>query len=255
MIRVILVDDEPLALEELSRLIGTDAEFEIVARASDGKEALEEIKKTPVDVAFLDIDMPGLNGLEVADRLASDWETPPLVVFATAHNQYAIEAFEANAVDYILKPFDPERLNKTLARIKEELKSRHLVKEKIYNVEDYLIQKKVLKKLVGRKRLSREKVIIDPHQVYFFHARLADVTAQLTEDEFLVNNTLKELAANLDQRHFTQVHKAYIVNLDRVEKVIPLFSGNYQVSMKGGKFLVPLSRRYVKKMKQLLRTW
>ena len=255
MIRVMVVDDETLSREELIRLIGENPQFQVVTSASNGTEALEKMKKTEVDVIFLDIEMPGLTGLEVASRFA-EWEKPPLVVFVTAYHEYAVQGFEANAIDYILKPYDPERLKKALTRVKEFLKNKIPAKEKLISLEDYLIQKGVLKKLIGRRRKSKERIVIEPTQLYYFHAELAEVFAHLENEDLIVNMTLKDLLANLDPARFAQTHKAYIVNLDKIEKVSPMFSGNFQITLKDSKkTTVPLSRRYARHLKQLLGNW
>ncbi len=256
MIRVMLVDDEPLAQEELTRLISQDKEFQVMANAHSGTEALEKLKTTPAEVVFLDIEMPGANGLEVAGRLAEEWEKPPLVVFATAYHEYAVKAFEANAIDYILKPYDPERLKKTLARVKAFLQSKASSKEKLMSLVDYSVQKGLLRRLIGRRRLSKERVFVDPAQVYFFHAELAEIWARVENEDLLINSTLKELLQTLDPAHFCQTHKAYVVNLDKIEKVSPMFSGNFEIILKDSKHSkLPLSRRYAKKLKQLMGGW
>ena len=255
MIRVMVVDDEQLSHEELKLLIAEDPQFQVLEEAENGIEALEKIKQAAVDVIFLDIEMPGLNGLEVAGRLA-EWDHPPLVVFATAYNEYAIPAFEAHAIDYLLKPYDPERLKKTLIRIKETLKNKIPSKQKLMSLENYLIQKGILKKLVGHRRSSKERIVIEPAQVYYFYAKLSEVFAYLADEELIINITLKDLVANLDPIQFAQTHKAYIVNLDKIEKVSPMFSGNFEITLKAPKrSTIPLSRRYAKNLKGLLGSW
>ena len=252
MIRVMLVDDEPLAREELTRLIKEDTGFQIVAESGNGEDALQKIKKNKPEVIFLDIEMPGLSGLEMASNLAY-WKNPPLVVFATAYNEYAIQAFEANAIDYVLKPYDPKRLGQTFARIKEGLKGKASSRENLVSLEEDLIRKGVLKKLVGHRRKMKDRIVIDPAEVYYFRSEYAEVLARLAGEELIVRATLKELLASLDPARFTQTHRAYIVNLDKIEKVSPLFSGNFEISFKDHSLpQVPLSRRYAKNLKTLL---
>lgn len=255
MIRVMLVDDESLAQEELKRLIACDKEFQVVAAASNGKEALEKIEKGSIDVVFLDIEMPGMNGLEVASSLART-ENPPRIVFATAFNQYAIDAFTVNAVDYILKPYQPGRVAQTLERIKEVLKTQEIFRERLIALEDTLIQKGVLKKIVGHARNSKERVVLDPAEIFYFYAHLAEVFAYCAGGEYIVNTTLKELSENLNAAQYAQTHKAYIVNLGKIEKVTPMFSGNFEIVLKDPKHTkIPLSRRYAKSVKSLLGSW
>ncbi|MBI4115738.1 MAG: response regulator [Candidatus Omnitrophica bacterium] len=255
MIRVMVVDDEPLAQEELVRLISEDKDFQIISQAGNGAEALQQMKKLPVDVVFLDIEMPRLNGLEVTSRL-TEWENPPRVVFATAYHQYAIEAFEANAIDYLLKPYEPSRLKKTLERIKELFKTEKPSRERLISLEDDLIRKGVLKKIVGHKRNAKDRIVLDPTEVYYFFAHLAEVLAYTANGELIVNSTLKELLANLDPAHFAQTHKSYMVNLGQIEKVSPLFSGNFEITLKHPSLpKIPLSRRYAKGIKSRLGSW
>ncbi|HNV85654.1 MAG TPA: LytTR family DNA-binding domain-containing protein [Candidatus Omnitrophota bacterium] len=259
MIRVLIADDEPLAREELEKLISANGDFQVVAQASGGKDALGKLEKEDVEVAFLDIEMPGLNGLEVASRLA-EWEDPPLVVFATAYEQYAVQAFEANAIDYILKPYDPARIQKTLAKIRERASRTSEAtagsKEKLVALEDYLIRRGTIKKLVGHRRNSKDRIVIDSAQVFFFYAELAEVLARVLEEDLIVRSTLKDLAEMLDPARFAQTHKAYIVNIDKIAKVAPMFSGNFQIILKDPKQTkIPLSRRYARDLKKLLGNW
>ena len=255
MIKVLIADDELLAREELSHLLEQDKQFEIVGTASSGRDALEKLKKKETDVVFLDIEMPGLSGLEVASRL-SEWENPPLVIFATAYDEYAFKAFEANAIDYILKPYDAKRFQKTLERIKELLKNKTPSKPQLVSLEKDLILQGILKKIVGHKRNSKERMIIDPGQVYYFFANLSEVLAHLENEEFILNATLKDLVEKLDPSVFIQTHKAYLVNLNKIEKVSPLFSGNFQITLKDPKkSSIPLSRRYAANLKRCLGGW
>jgi len=255
MIRAVVVDDESLARAEMSRLIRENTDFQVIGEASNGEEALQIIKLKKPDLVFLDIDMPKLNGLEVAGHLC-DWEDPPLVVFATAFHQHALEAFDMHAIDYVLKPYDPERLKKCFEKVKERLESKSPNRERLTSLEDYLIKQGTIKKLVGHRRNAKDRIVIQPEEVFYFFAKLAEVTVHLENQEFIVNSTIKEIAANLNPEQFAQTHRAYIVNLNKIEKVSPLFSGNFQITLKGPKAeKIPLSRRYAKRIKQLLGNW
>lgn len=255
-IPVLIADDEPLARDELSRLIDENGSFEIVHRAANGSEALELLKKDPqIKVVFLDIDMPGLSGLQVASRLA-DWPAPPLVVFATAYDRYAVEAFDANAIDYVLKPYDPERLKKTFAKVKASLERSGEARDRLVALDQHLIQKQIIRKLVGHERNRKDRILIHPEEVFYFFAKFTEVVARLRDRELVVNATLKELLSSLDAEKFAQTHKSYIVNLDKVEKVSPMFSGNFEISLRGLPDLrIPLSRRYARQVKDHLGNW
>ncbi|HOW59172.1 MAG TPA: response regulator [Candidatus Omnitrophota bacterium] len=255
MIRVMVVDDEALAREELKRLVMQDRDFTVIDMATNGSEALQKIEKEIPEVVFLDIEMPGPNGLEVASHLASS-ENPPRIVFATAFNQYAIDAFNMNAIDYILKPYQPERVQKTLDRIKEILKTKEIFKGKLIALEDTLIQKGMLQKVVGHRRNSKERIVLDLTEICYFYAHLAEVFAYSHHGEFIINSTLKELIQNLNAPQYAQTHKAYIVNLSKIEKVTPLFNGNFEITLKDPKQAkIPLSRRYAQHIKALLGSW
>ena len=253
MIRVMVVDDEALARERMVRLVASDPELELVAQAADGVEAMRLLAKQSVDVLFLDIDMPGKNGIEVALELA-DQKTPPRVVFVTAHNEFAVKAFEAHAIDYVLKPFDPERLRKSFERVKEAVKLKQPAREQLAAFGDDYAAK--VRKIVGRRPNSKERVLIDPADVFYFNAHLAQVTAHLSEKEFIVNLTLDELEQSLDSVHFARSQRAYIVNLSKVEKVVPMFNENYELILKDTAHThIPLARRNAKEFKQKLGNW
>ncbi|HTL46485.1 MAG TPA: LytTR family DNA-binding domain-containing protein [Verrucomicrobiae bacterium] len=255
-IKVMIVDDEPLARDEMSRFVSANAAFQVAETASTGEEALKKLKAQPdIDVVFLDIEMPGISGLEVAAKLA-DWPSPPLVVFATAYHQYAIEAFEAKAIDYILKPYDPARLRKTFEHAEELVQMKGAAKERLMALEEHLAKKGMLKKWMGHARNAKDRVVINPEEVYYFYAKYTEVIAVLQGKELIVNSTLKDLLENLDASRFAQTHKAYIVNLDKVEKVSPMFSGNFEILLKPPlASKIPLSRRYARQLKASLGSW
>lgn len=253
MIKVMVVDDEVFARERMVKLIASDPELEVVAQAADGVEALRLLEKNAVDVLFLDIDMPGKNGIEVALELADD-PASPRVVFVTAHNEFAVKAFEAHAIDYVLKPFDPERIQKSFERVKEAVKLKKPMGEKLAALGDDYAAK--VRKIVGRRANSKERVLIDPAEVLYFYASLARVSAYLGDKEWLVTLTLEELERSLDPAQFARSHRAYIVNLSKVEKVVPMFNENYELILKDpAKTHIPLARRNAKEFKKKLGNW
>ena len=253
MIRVMVVDDEALARERMAKLVASDPELELVAQAADGAEAMRLLEKHPVDVLFLDIDMPGKSGIEVALELA-DQKKPPRVVFVTAHNEFAVQAFEAHAIDYVLKPFDPERLRKSFKRVKEAVKLNQPVGEKLAAFGDDYATK--VRKIVGRRPNSKERILIDPSDVFYFSAHLTQVSAYLGDKKWIVTLTLDELERSLDPAHFARSHRAYIVNLRKVEKVVPMFNENYELILKdNARTHIPLARRNAKEFKTKLSNW
>ncbi|OGW81599.1 MAG: hypothetical protein A3G33_01865 [Omnitrophica bacterium RIFCSPLOWO2_12_FULL_44_17] len=253
MISTFIVEDEIPARNELKRFLQAEDAFELIGEAADGEEALEMIKRLRPDIVFLDIHMPKKNGLEVAAALAGLPETP-LIIFVTAYDEYAIQAFEVNAIDYILKPYDQERFKKACEKAKSALIDRSAAKEKLSSLNSYYEKGKPVK-IMGHRRNSRERMFIQPKDVLFFHVELTDVTAHLFDGtDLLVNTTLKSLFEILDPAQFQQTNRAFIVNLDQVEKVIPLFSGNFEILLKGkNQVRIPLSRRYAKQLKKILK--
>ncbi|MCB9799261.1 MAG: response regulator transcription factor [Candidatus Omnitrophica bacterium] len=255
MISILVVDDEPLAREDLIRLISSETDFKVMDIASNGREALEKLKKINIDAVFLDIEMPVMNGLETASALAS-WDNPPRVVFATAYHQYAVEAFEANAIDYILKPYEPGRLKKTLERVRAFCKDSDSGKGNLAALEEDLVRKRIIKKVIGHKKKSKDRIVLDPSEVYYFKVVYSEVLARLASGELIVNSTLKDLLEILDAKHFSQTHKSYLVNLDKVQKVSPMFSGNFEITFKDPAIeKIPLSRRYGRHIKEQLGHW
>lgn len=253
MIKTFIVDDEALAREELKRFLKEEKTFELIGEAQDGEAALSGIKQLKPSVVFLDIHIPMRNGLEVASML-STFQSPPLIVFVTAYDQYAIQAFELNAIDYLLKPYDEGRFKKTCARIQTTLQDESAPKDRLKALKKYLDQERPFK-VLGFKRNSRDRIFIHEGEVLYFVIHLTEVTAHMkNSDQLLVNATLKSLLEMLDPKKFQQTHRAYIVNLDQVEKVTPMFAGNFNLILKNvDHSAIPLSRRYAKKLKQFLK--
>jgi len=253
MIKVMIVDDEAFARERMAKLVASDPELDVVAQTADGFEAMRLMDEQVVDVLLLDIDMPGKNGIELALELA-DRKIPPHVVFVTSHNEFAVKAFEAHAIDYVLKPFDPERLKKSFERIKEAVRLKHPVNEKLAAFGDDYAAK--IRKIVGRRPNSKERVLIDPLDVYYFYAHLARVSAYLGDKEWAITLTLGELEQSLDPAQFARSHRAYLVNLSKVEKVVPMFNENYELILKDSAHKhIPLARRNAREFKQKLSNW
>jgi DNA-binding LytR/AlgR family response regulator len=253
MIKALIVDDELLVRNELKRFLQAEPGFSVVGEAEDGEEAIFAIKKLKPQVVFLDIHIPTLDGLKVA-HILSEFQSPPLVVFVTAYDQYAIKAFEAKALDYILKPYDEIRFKSVCDRIRQTLESKVETKEKLNSLKSFFEDKKP-SKVLGHKRGSKERIFINQNEVLYFQAKLTEVAAHLKNgEELLVNANLKSLVKMLDPKKFQRTHKAYIINLDQVEKATPLFNGNFELVLKDSKRTVmPLSRRYTAVLKKFLK--
>ena len=218
-LRVVIADDEPRARQFLEKLLAEHPGVEIVGAARGGAEAIEKIGSTRPDVAFLDIHMPDLSGLEVARHLKS--ESMPVVVFVTAYDQYAVEAFEVAAVDYLLKPIRRERLAETLRRVAAEPRGARAVAQRAAAVETALDQPglrdrmPVLKRLPVRHR--REVKLLDLDQVPLLFSRDRLVLARAEGKEYLVDYTLQELEQRLPEGQFVRVHRGALVNVNAIE--------------------------------------
>ncbi|MBI4000104.1 MAG: response regulator transcription factor, partial [Candidatus Omnitrophica bacterium] len=170
MISTLIVDDEAPARNELRRFLQSETDFNLIGEASDGESALEAIRRLKPQVVFLDIHIPKMSGLEVAGAL-SEFEKPPLIIFVTAFDQHAIQAFEVNALDYILKPYDKGRFKKACEKAQKVLNNQGQMKEHLNSLRKYLEKEKPLK-ILGHKRNSRERVFIHSHDVLYFHVHL-----------------------------------------------------------------------------------
>jgi two-component system, LytTR family, response regulator len=227
MIRAYLVDDERLATQRLARLLGETGRVSVVGSAVDPEAAVAFLNRTPVDVLFLDVQMPGLSGFEVIDRL----ERPPLVVFTTAYDAYALNAFEASAIDYLLKPVEPERLQRTLDRI-ERLGAqppgdvRTLARE----LAAQLSPARRLERIASR--VGERTTLLDAVRISHFIARDKLTFAVVNGREHVVDFTLAQLEERLDPRRFVRIHRGTLVNLSMVQELYPAVDGGVLVRLK-----------------------
>jgi two-component system LytT family response regulator len=236
MIRVLIADDEPPARDKLQRWLGEQVDLEVVARADDGLQAAAAIDQTRPDVAFLDIQMPGLNGLEVAAQL--EQATAPLIVFVTAYDEHAVKAFDLNAIDYLLKPYDKERLLKSLVRVRERLGDRQSRSPAVATARAQTNSSDRLLVPEG-ERLQ----LIDSGSIDWLEADDNYVHVHAASRRYLLRRTLQDLLAQLGEQRFVRIHKSTAVNISAIASLTPLFKGDYEVSLRNGHAL-RLSRRY-----------
>ncbi|HYR27512.1 MAG TPA: LytTR family DNA-binding domain-containing protein [Thermoanaerobaculia bacterium] len=226
MIRALIADDEPLAREALRDAIGAGAE--IVAECANGAEAAEAMQRLQPDVAFLDIEMPGLDGLAAVRGV----EHPPAIVFVTAYDEYAVEAFALEAVDYILKPVDEGRVAEALRRVK----ARQPV-PRPRSVEQRFGDQRFVVGAHGKL------IVVAANEVRFFEAAGNYVRLHTAAASPLLRGTLAAIEQRLDPRRFVRVHRSFIVNLGLIAELQLTRSGDYEVVLKeGGK--VPMSRTF-----------
>jgi len=251
---ILIADDELPARAELRHMLETLSSGAVFFEAINGEEALNLIEKEAIQVVFLDIHMPGLDGLAIASTIMEEPE-PPLIVFATAYDEHALRAFELAALDYVMKPFDERRLAKTMDRIQQAFDERNLLAERQNIMRNYLKQlspANELTKLWG-ERANQNRLLVDYKDILWVVAENKDVFIQTASGEKLrVRYTIKELEPRLVRNRFSRVHRAYLVNLDHVLEVMPWFSGNYQIRMDDASHTeIPMSRRYAAQLKQL----
>jgi DNA-binding LytR/AlgR family response regulator len=246
---ILIAEDETPARSELRYLLEELEPDGTFYEAADGEEALRIVEREPIDVAFLDIRMPGLDGLAVAATILEKPE-PPLIVFATAYNEHALQAFELAALDYVVKPFDERRLDQTIMRARQTLIERAALVQKRAALRGYLQDTPPLTRLWAQ-RDNDDWVLLDYDHVLWVVAEEGKVYVQAaTNGKLLVRHTLKELESRLIPHQFVRVHKSYLVNVEHVTEVAPMFSGTFVIRMddEAGTQL-PLSRGYVAQFK------
>jgi two-component system, LytTR family, response regulator len=238
MIRALIVDDESPARDKLRRWLGEQPDFEIAGEAADGLAAAAAIGQLSPDVVFLDIQMPGLSGLEVAAQLEPDGA--PQVVFVTAFDEHAIKAFELNAADYLLKPYDKDRLRKTLERLRA--RPAGLANPAVHVARLQTGSSERL--LVPRKDGHGEGLqLIDTASILWLEADDNYVHVHTAQTAYLLRRTLGDLLVQLGEPRFARIHKSAAVNLAEIQTLEPLFKGDHQITLRGGAVL-RLSRRY-----------
>lgn len=252
-LHAIVVDDEQLAREELCYLLDQSSKVAVVGQAGDGLEALSMIDRVNPDLVFLDVQMPGLNGFEVARRLATRTRVPH-IIFVTAFDQYALEAFDVNAVDYLLKPVEPQRLETALARARQRLSSELPTGDQLERIVELVAERQQRKDRLAIK-VGERFLLIGAEEIIY--ASLADevitiVTATLTGTSNY--RTLDELQARLDSNVFWRVHRSHLVNINKIKEVVPWFSRNYILKMKDPKSTeIPVSRAQTKRLREFLK--
>jgi two-component system LytT family response regulator/two-component system response regulator LytT len=242
---VIIADDEQLAREELRFLLDEISDIEVIGAATNGLEALEMIRKLDPAVAFLDIQMPGLDGLGVVRRLRDDDIDPPHIVFSTAFEEHAVEAFRLNAMDYILKPVDRSRLEETVERARRAVRER--LTEPVSAPRPTPFTKLVL-------RSGTRNLIVDPQELIYATIDDGVITLVTANAEGQSNyRTLEELQATLDPDTFWRAHRSYLVNINRIREVTPWFKSTYQLKMDDRKGReVPVSRIQSRRLREML---
>lgn len=249
-LRVIIVDDEIIMCDALKREVEKYSFIEVVGLYHDGDDALQAIEQLNPDIVFLDIRMPGLNGLKVAAELDKQ-ENPPAVVFVTAYDDYALQAYGVNALDYILKPFDPSDIE----RIMHKMRRLHLLET--LEITTKKIPPGSNPEFRPQKYCAyRDDMmeIISSDSIKLFYVENGHVFVLTAEDKrYSMKQALQEIEQKVDPRQFFRCHRNYIVNVDYIRQISPWFNRGYLLTLKGDKGVeVPVSRNNVKKLEQFI---
>jgi two-component system LytT family response regulator len=250
LINVLLVDDEPLAREMLREMLQSDPHVVIVGESVNGREAVEAIRAHSPDLIFLDVQMPELGGFDVLAALAPD--RIPYVIFVTAYDQYAVRAFEVNALDYLLKPFDQERFDISWQRAKAQI-----MRDRNGGMDQRILA--LLEELKAGNKYLERLVIKAGGRIYFLEMNEIDwieaegnyVSVHCAKKSHLLRETISSLDAQLDPKKFVRVHRSSIVRIDRIQELQPWFHGEYRIILQNGTQLT-LSRNYRDKLQEAL---
>lgn len=235
MLKAIIVDDEAPARSELRYLLDEQGQVEVVAEAANVRDAIERLKEFPCDVMFLDVNMPEATGLQLAEALMR-LKFPPAVVFVTAYSEHALDAFKVNAIDYLVKPVETDRLNQAVARVREHV-ALHLQTQKSERIP---VEK------------AGKKILIGIDKIRFVMARDDYAYLQTDVDRYFSTVSLAQLEKRLDGHGFFRVHRGYLVNLSMVEEVEPVAGGTLLLTLNGVEEQIPVSRRRVTALKKAL---
>jgi len=265
-LKAVLVDDEQLARDELGFLLGQVGGVAVIGQAGNGVEALTTIEQLQPDIVFLDIQMPGLTGFEVARRLLAA-QGPSHIIFVTAYDQYAIEAFEVNAVDYILKPVDPARLEVAVKRARRLVAFERSPDRAAETPGATGVTAEQLEQIVERvaeRRNRGERLAIRVGERFLLVQAEEIVCASLADDVITIvagkhvgtsnYRTLDELQERLDQSTFWRVHRSHLVNINKVKEIVPWLNRNFILRMKDEKATeIPVSRTQTRRLREYLK--
>jgi two-component system, LytTR family, response regulator len=249
---VIIVDDEQLARDELSYLLRDVEDLDLIGQGKNGVEAVNLIKETSPDLVFLDVQMPGLDGFGVIKKLLEKKIPLPNIVFTTAFDQYAVKAFEVNALDYILKPYDRKRIVQAVEKARKALEPGVAPSDKLDNLVKLLEQQKPQTTKVLLKANNR-LFLVDQKEICFASIEDGVITVVAQSMEGQSNcRTLEELMSSLDANLFWRAHRSFLVNINRIKEVVPWFKSSYQIRMDDRKQTeIPVSRAQTRRLRDL----
>ncbi len=246
-LKVLIVDDEYPARKELRYLLESHPEIQVVGEAADSYEALELIKAVDYAILFLDIDMPGFSGLELAKKI-QNINKNPFIIFITAHEQFTFNAFGVDAVDYLLKPIDPARLAKAISKVANRVQERDITKKP----KEDAAADAVKLGLIPVEHCGKT-ILLKENDIVFAHASQDYSYIHTAKESFLTRFTLKELEARLDPQQFYRCHRSYLVNIKMAKEVTPLYNGTLVLTVDDVKNSeIPVSRSRAKQIRKIL---
>ena len=248
-IKTLIVDDEPLARDRVRRFLRDEGDIQVIGESGNGIEAIETINREQPDLVFLDIQMPEKNGFDVIKSL--NRRKLPTIIFVTAYDQYALRAFDVHALDYLLKPFNRERIHRAVARARE-----HIENQRLGNLDERL--NSLIADLRSERRYLDRLVVKSVGRVFFLKTDEIDwieaagnyVKLHVGRDSHMIRETMNGIEAKLDPDKFLRIHRSTVVNIDRIKELQPMFSGDYAVILRDGTELA-LSRNYRERFTEL----
>lgn len=246
LLKAFVVDDEPLARDELAYLLKRSKQIEIVGESDCVESALEKISNLDLDVIFLDIQLADESGIEIAAHI-NKLNHPPFIVFATAFDEYALQAFELNAVDYILKPFEEKRVLQTVEKLYKLIENQKQAIPFLYQKHNFGNERS--EKLAIT--IDEKIVIVNISDILYIGTNEGKTVIAIENTKYTVSDSLVTFERKLQHSTIIRVHRAYLVNVDAIVEIEPWFNSTYNIIMKDGE-KVPVSRTYTKELKQLL---
>ncbi len=249
-IRTLIIDDEPLARRRVRKLLSADPDFEIITECANGRQAITEILEQKPQLIFLDVQMPEITGFDVIEAIGE--RDLPMVVFVTAFDKYAVRAFEVHAVDYLLKPFDRARFDKTIRQIKRRLTSEdssELSTRTLALLEAFRDKTNYLERFIIKA--GGRVFFIKTDEIDWFEAEGKYVRLHTGKESHLLREAIGNIEARLDAKKFLRIHRSHIVNIERIKELEPWFHNEYRVILRDGTKLM-MSRSCRKRLGELL---
>ncbi|HXL22770.1 MAG TPA: response regulator [Candidatus Dormibacteraeota bacterium] len=257
-INTIIIDDEKPARDELAFLLKGFPEINVIGQGKNGVEAVALIKEHTPDLVFLDVKMPGLDGFGVLKKLVERKMKVPHVVFATAFDHFAVQAFDVNAVDYVLKPFDKARVAKAIQRARREIEAQTSPAERLEQLVNQLgngVKPATTQPVKLLVKSQQRLLLVDAEDMIFASIQDGLISVAATETDGSSNyRTLEELHAALDSESFWRPHRSYLVNIHHIKEVVPWFKSSYMLKMNDKKQTeIPVSRQQTKRLRELFK--